>query len=38
MRLRYYEDFVKPQKKYRAPTEKERAALGGPRPRARRDA
>jgi lysyl-tRNA synthetase class 1 len=25
--LRYYEDFVKPQKQYRAPTEKERAAL-----------
>ncbi|MGA9795112.1 MAG: lysine--tRNA ligase [Rhizomicrobium sp.] len=25
--LRYYEDFVKPQKRYRAPTEKERAAL-----------
>ena len=25
--IRYYEDFVKPQKKYRAPTEKERAAL-----------
>ncbi|MBI1330591.1 MAG: lysine--tRNA ligase [Alphaproteobacteria bacterium] len=25
--LRYYEDFVKPQKKYRAPTDKERAAL-----------
>jgi len=25
--LRYYEDFVKPQKKYRAPSEKERAAL-----------
>jgi lysyl-tRNA synthetase class 1 len=24
---RYYEDFVKPQKKYRAPTEQERAAL-----------
>jgi lysyl-tRNA synthetase class 1 len=24
---RYYEDFVKPQKKYRAPTDKERAAL-----------
>jgi len=26
--LRYYEDFVKPAKRYRAPTEKERAALG----------
>ena len=26
--IRYYEDFVKPQKKYRPPTEKERAALG----------
>jgi lysyl-tRNA synthetase class 1 len=26
--LRYYEDFVKPQKRYRAPDEKERAALG----------
>src|SRR5215472_11703737 len=25
--LRYYDDFVKPQKKYRPPTEKERAAL-----------
>jgi lysyl-tRNA synthetase class 1 len=25
--LRYYEDFVKPQKKYRSPTDKERAAL-----------
>jgi lysyl-tRNA synthetase class 1 len=25
--LRYYEDFVKPQKRYRAPTEKERVAL-----------
>jgi len=25
--IRYYEDFVKPQKKYRAPSEKERAAL-----------
>ena len=25
--LRYYEDFVKPQKKYRSATEKERAAL-----------
>src|SRR6201991_4002758 len=25
--LRYYEDFVKPTKKYRAPTEQERAAL-----------
>jgi lysyl-tRNA synthetase class 1 len=25
--VRYYEDFVKPAKKYRAPTEKERAAL-----------
>ncbi len=25
--LRYYEDFVRPQKKYREPTEKERAAL-----------
>jgi lysyl-tRNA synthetase class 1 len=25
---KYYEDFVKPQKKYRAPTEQERAALG----------
>ena len=25
--LRYYEDFVKPAKKYRAPTDKERAAL-----------
>jgi lysyl-tRNA synthetase class 1 len=25
--LRYYEDFVRPQKKYRLPTEKERAAL-----------
>ena len=25
--LKYYEDFVKPQKKYRAPSEKERAAL-----------
>jgi lysyl-tRNA synthetase class 1 len=25
--LRYYEDFVKPQKRYRAPTDKERAAL-----------
>jgi len=25
--LRYYEDFVRPQKKYRPPTEKERAAL-----------
>jgi len=25
--LRYYEDFVKPTKQYRAPTEKERAAL-----------
>jgi lysyl-tRNA synthetase, class I len=25
--LRYYEDFVKPTKKYRAPTDKERAAL-----------
>ena len=25
--LKYYEDFVKPQKKYRAPTPKERAAL-----------
>ncbi len=25
--LRYYEDFVKPTKKYRAPSEKERAAL-----------
>ena len=25
--LRYYEDFVKPQKRYRAPSEKERAAL-----------
>jgi lysyl-tRNA synthetase class 1 len=25
--LRYYEDFVKPQKQYRAPTDKERAAL-----------
>ncbi len=26
--LRYYEDFVKPTKRYRAPTDKERAALG----------
>ncbi|MEI9930929.1 MAG: hypothetical protein WDM89_10360 [Rhizomicrobium sp.] len=26
--LRYYEDFVKPTKQYRAPTDKERAALG----------
>ena len=26
--LKYYEDFVKPQKHYRAPSEKERAALG----------
>jgi lysyl-tRNA synthetase, class I len=25
--VRYYEDFVRPQKKYRSPTEKERAAL-----------
>src|SRR6202000_3026565 len=25
--LRYYEDFVKPAKQYRAPTDKERAAL-----------
>jgi lysyl-tRNA synthetase class 1 len=25
--LRYYEDFVKPTKQYRAPTDKERAAL-----------
>ena len=25
--LRYYDDFVKPQKRYRAATEKERAAL-----------
>jgi lysyl-tRNA synthetase class 1 len=25
--LRYYEDFVKPQKRYRPPTERERAAL-----------
>jgi len=25
--LRYYEDFVRPTKKYRAPTDKERAAL-----------
>jgi len=25
--LRYYEDFVKPQKRYRSPSEKERAAL-----------
>jgi lysyl-tRNA synthetase class 1 len=25
--IRYYEDFVKPQKKYRVPSEKERAAL-----------
>jgi lysyl-tRNA synthetase, class I len=25
--LRYYEDFVRPQKRYRAPSEKERAAL-----------
>lgn len=25
--IRYYEDFVKPQKRYRAPSEKERAAL-----------
>ncbi len=25
--LKYYEDFVRPQKRYRAPTEKERAAL-----------
>ncbi len=25
--LRYYEDFVKPTKKYRAPTDKERAAM-----------
>jgi lysyl-tRNA synthetase class 1 len=25
--LRYYEDFVKPTKKYRTPTDKERAAL-----------
>ena len=25
--LKYYEDFVKPQKKYRAPSEKERAAF-----------
>ncbi|HEV2563048.1 MAG TPA: lysine--tRNA ligase [Rhizomicrobium sp.] len=25
--LRYYEDFVKPQKRYRAPSDKERAAL-----------
>jgi lysyl-tRNA synthetase class 1 len=25
--IRYYEDFVRPQKKYRAPTDKERAAL-----------
>jgi lysyl-tRNA synthetase class 1 len=25
--VRYYEDFVRPQKKYRAPTDKERAAL-----------
>jgi lysyl-tRNA synthetase class 1 len=25
--IRYYEDFVKPQKRYRAPNEKERAAL-----------
>ncbi len=25
--LRYYEDFVKPQKRYRAPTDKERVAL-----------
>ena len=25
--IRYYDDFVKPQKKYRAPTDKERAAL-----------
>jgi lysyl-tRNA synthetase class 1 len=25
--LKYYEDFVKPQKRYRAPSEKERAAL-----------
>jgi lysyl-tRNA synthetase class 1 len=26
--LKYYEDFVKPQKRYRAPSDKERAALG----------
>ncbi|MGQ0741185.1 MAG: lysine--tRNA ligase [Alphaproteobacteria bacterium] len=26
--LKYYEDFVRPQKRYRAPSEKERAALG----------
>ncbi len=25
--IRYYEDFIRPQKRYRAPTEKERAAL-----------
>ncbi len=25
--IRYYDDFVKPQKRYRAPTDKERAAL-----------
>jgi lysyl-tRNA synthetase class 1 len=25
--IRYYEDFVRPKKKYRAPTEKERAAM-----------
>ena len=25
--LKYYEDFVRPQKRYRAPSEKERAAL-----------
>ena len=25
--MRYYEDFVRPKKKYRAPTEKERAAM-----------
>ena len=27
--VRYYEDFVKPNKSYRAPTDKERAALEG---------
>ena len=26
--LKYYDDFVKPQKRYRAPSDKERAALG----------
>ena len=29
--IRYYDDFVKPAKRYRAPTEKERAALQGSR-------